>query len=145
MMTIEELHNHASPNDIDPEAEALAHLLVWEHVVVALPHLIRKDQADGPIRKLVAWYDRVAKDATCADDPPIEGLDLLIDELALVSVPLDVHAELARARWAIRVGEELVQWRRWLRTGRQGCPDLADATNRLEQVVEDARNQMKRV
>ena len=143
-MTIEELDNHASPNEIDPEAEALAHLLVWEHVVFALPHLITKQDSEGPIRELVGWYDRVVKNGTFVDEPPIEGLDILIDELALVSMPFDVHAELARARWAIRVAEELVQWRTCLSTAGQGSPGLADATNRLERVVEDARNQMKR-
>ena len=143
-MTVENLHNDASPDEIDPEAEAVSNLRAWHHVVRALPHLISADGRDGPIRELAAWYERVVEDEKCADDPPIEGLDVLIDELALVSVPFDVHAELARARWAIRVAEELVQWRRCLRTDGQESLALAEATTRLELVIEGAASQLTR-
>jgi hypothetical protein len=141
-MTIEDLHSNASPDDIDPEAHALSDLRAWHHVVRALPHLINADGGDGPIRELATWYERVVEDESCVNGPPIQGLDALVDELALVSVPFDVHAELARARWAIRVAEELVQWRRCLRTEGQESPGLAEATTRLEQLIEAAASQL---
>ena len=143
-MTVEDLHNDASPDEIDPEAEAVSSLRAWYHVVLALPHLTSADGRAEPMRDLVAWYVRVVEDENFADGPPIEALDAFIDELALVSVPFDVHAELARARWAIRVAEELVQWRGCLRTDGQGSSALAEATTRLEQVVEKAASQMTR-
>jgi hypothetical protein len=141
----EDLNNCAGSDEIDPETEAVSNLRTWHPIVRALPHLISGENRDGPIRELVAWNERVIGDENCGDDPPIEGLDVLVDELALVTVPLDVHAELARARWAVRVAEELVQWRRCLRTEGQGTAALAQATGRLERVVEEARQQTKRV
>ena len=141
-MTIKGLHNNASHDEIDPEGDAVSNLRAWHHVVHALPHLVGADGRDGPIRELCAWYERVIQDENCVDDPPIKGLDILIDELALVSVPFDVHAELARARWAMRVAEKVVQWRRCLRTDGQESLALAEATTRLEQVIEEAASQM---
>lgn len=144
-MTVEDLNNCAGSDEIDPEVEAVSSLRSWHHIVRALPHLVSADGRDGPIRELVAWNERIIADEKCGDGPPIEGLDVLVDDLALVTVPLDVHAELARARWAIRVAEELVQWRRCLRTEGPGSAALARATGRLEDVIEEARQQMKRV
>jgi hypothetical protein len=76
-------------------------------------------------------------------DPPIEGLDTLIDELPSVSVPYNVHVELARGRWAIRVAEELVKWRQCLRTAGTGSLPTGPETTRLEFSIEAARRQIE--
>ena len=143
-MTVEDIEHHASPGEIDPEAEAVSNLRTWYHVILALPHLASAEGRDEPMRELVAWYVRAVEDANCADGPPIDALDVLIDELASVNVPFDVHSELARARWAIRVAEELVQWRGCLRTDGPGSAPLAEATTRLEQTIEEAASQIVR-
>jgi hypothetical protein len=83
-----------------------------------------------------------SEDEAYSADPPIEGLDALIDELAEAAVPIDMHAELARARWAVRVAEELVRWRRSLVESGDGSRETADATNRLELAIEGARRQV---
>ncbi len=57
---------------------------------------------------LVDWYDHVISDSTFAQGPPEEGLDVLVDTLASASLPYDAMVRLSRARWAVRVAEELV-------------------------------------
>ena len=130
------------PTDTDFDAEAVSSLRAWYDVVRALPTLINEARGQS-IRALVAWYERVFEEEGFAFDPPLEGLDALIDELAVPTVPCDVHAELARARWAIRIGEELVKWRVCHRyTGTDSAP-AAVATDRLDLAIQEARRQIE--
>jgi hypothetical protein len=127
----------------DLEAAASIELRAWHHVVRALPHLVSAEERKTPVRGLVAWYERVVECDDYSAEPPIEGLDALIDELAWVVVPLNVHAELARARWAVRVAEEVVQWRRLQADA--GTSTRRCAADRLQRAIEEARNQMQQI
>ena len=70
--------------------------------------------------------------------PPSRVSFALVEELALAAQPIDSLRALADARWAIRVGEELVSWRQCCSFG-QGSSPLGSATNRLELALEEAR------
>ena len=126
--------------DLADEATIL--LRGWFPLVRILPSLIlQEDRRDGT-RGLVVWYRRVFEDAGYASGPPIEGLDALIDELAPFVVASDVHVGLARARWAIRVAEELVRWRS-CSDGNGNDPVRASrARDRLELAITGARRQL---
>jgi hypothetical protein len=131
-------------SEIGPGAEAAKLLRSWRDLVRGIPHLITVEERKRAAWGLVAWYERVLEGDDFDLDPPIEGLDTLIDQLALVSLPHDAHAELGRARWAIRVGEELVRWRRCLGTSGPGSSPVGPATDRLELAVEEARRHIER-
>ena len=130
--------------DSDFDGDAVSWLRAWYDVVRALPTLISEDARRQSIRSLVVWYERVFEEEGFAFDPPLEGLDILIDEPAVPTVPSDVHAELARARWAIRVGEELVKWRVCHRyTGPDSAPAVL-AADRLDLAIQEACRQIER-
>jgi hypothetical protein len=105
---------HATPCRSGPgTAEEVSTLLGrWLPIVGAMPQLVATKQHEAAVRRLVTWYERVFQVADYCADPPIDGLDALVDELVHVSVPADDHAELAKGRWAVRVAEELALWRR---------------------------------
>lgn len=124
--------------EIDLDAEAATALRSWQFLVRALPHLVDGKERRRALLALMYWYGRVCRDDEFADSPPIEGLDALIDELASVSVPYNVHAELARARWAVRLAEELVSWRQVLDDSGSGSEPLARATEQLEAILSEA-------
>ncbi len=124
--------------EIDIDAEVTAALRSWQFLVRALPHLIDGKERRLALVALLHWYGRICRDEQCAANPPIEGLDALIDELASVSVPYNVHAELARARWAVRVAEELVSWRQVLDASGSGSKPLARATEQLWIILGEA-------
>jgi hypothetical protein len=126
-------------DEIDLDAEAARLLRAWHDLVIGVPHLITTEERRRSTWGLVAWYERVFERDDFDLDPPIEGLDTLIDELALVSVPQTAHADLARARWAIRVAEELVRWRHCLRTAGPGSSRTGPASDRLELAIGEAR------
>jgi hypothetical protein len=138
MMTIEDHTGSNRAENPDLEAAATVELRARSHVVRALPHLVGAEERKTPLLDLVAWYERVVESEQYATAPPIEGLDALVDELALVTVPLNVLAELARARWAIRVAEELVKWR-CLRES-DGSSAVRFAADRLQRTIEQVRN-----
>lgn len=114
----------------------------WSAQVSELPQLLNTDERKRAAGALVRWYERASEDEEYSADPPIEGLDALIDELAEAAVPIDAHIELAQAQWAVRVAEELVRWRSSLVESGDGTREMADATNRLELAVEVARRQI---
>ena len=142
-MSIEEVGKEPRPYEVDPEVEATSKLRARQHLVCALPHLISTGANEETVRKLVAWYERVVENGYEAVDPPIEGLDALVDELAMASVPHSVLVELARTRWAVRVAEVLVQWRQCLHMDGPGSTALAQATGRLEDIVEAGRTHIE--
>jgi hypothetical protein len=142
-MSIEEANKGTCPYEVDPEFEALSKLHAWQHLIWALPHLIGVDLRQEAMRELVAWYERVVQNDDEAGDPPLAGLDAMTDELTAVSVPHNVLVEIARARWAIRVAEELVQWRRCLRMEGPGSFPLARATGRLEDTIEEGQSHIE--
>jgi len=142
-MTVEDLnHERTSPAEIDFGALAARALRSWADLVRATPHLVGDDARTRALWGLVAWYERVFECDDYSVNPPIEGLDVLIDELARASVPYEVHAELARARWAVRVAEELVRWRHCLRADGPGSVPTGPATDRLE-LAQEARRQIE--
>jgi hypothetical protein len=132
--------HHGVEIDIDIDEEASDLLRCWLPFVRALPQLIGAEQHEAAVRELVAWYQHVSAASDYCGDPPIEGLDALVDELVHVSVPPDEHTELAKGRWAISVAEELASWRRYLRDDDEA--DLLptrQATDRLELAIAGAR------
>jgi len=142
-MSIDEVNKEPCPHEVDPEIEALSKLRAWHHLIWALPYLINADQREEAMRELVAWYERVVVRRDEAGDPPIVALDAMTDELTLASAPHDVLVEVARARWAVRAAEELVQWRRCLRTTEAGSSPLAQATGRLEDAFEEGQSHIE--
>jgi hypothetical protein len=136
-LTTQQAESHSAEIDIDEGTSAL--LGRWLPVVRALPQLIGAEEHMAAVRELVAWYERVFAARDYCADPPIQGLDALVDELAIVAVPPRDHAELAKGRWAIRVAEELVVWRRCLRDDGAKPVAYATATDRLERAIGAAR------
>jgi hypothetical protein len=142
-MTSRELINNSKvQSEIDFAGEAVQLLRDWSAQVRDLPQLLSTDPRKRAAGALVRWYEEASEDEAYSADPPIEGLDALIDELAEAAVPMDTHAELAQARWAVRVAEELVRLRSSLVESGDGARETADATNRLELAIEGARRQM---
>ncbi len=141
-MTSSELTNNQPQSEIDFADEAARLLRDWSALVRRLPQLVSTDDRKRAIAALVSWYADASEDEAYSADPPIEGLDALIDELAEAAVPVDIHAELAQARWAVRVAEELVRWRSSLYESGEGTRETADATNRLELAIEGACRQV---
>jgi hypothetical protein len=129
---------HDAEIDIDEEASTL--LGRWFPLVGALPKLIGAKQHKAAVRELIAWYEHVlADDGYCAD-PPIQGLDALVDELVHVSVSPGEYAELAKGRSAIRVAEELASWRRCFRDHEASSVPIECAADRLAQAIIGARS-----
>jgi hypothetical protein len=128
---------HTTEIDIDKEATVL--LGRGLPIVRAMPRLIGAKQHEVAVRALIAWYEHVSSDDDYCADPPIEGLDALVDELVHVSVPPNDHAELANGRLAVRVAEELVLWRRCLRDDGPESVPTGPATDRLELAIAGAR------
>jgi hypothetical protein len=142
-MTCNELINDSQPqSEIDFVGEAARLLRDWSALVRRLPQLLSVDDRKRAVAALVRWYADVCEDDAYSVHPPIEGLDALVDELAEAAVPVQIHAELAQARWAVRVAEELVRWRSSLYESGEGTRETADATNRLELAIEGARRQV---
>ena len=139
-LTTQRKQHHTAAADLNEEATVL--LSHWLPVVAALPQLIDAKQHETAVRELVAWYERVFLLDDYRADPPIQGLDALVDELAHVSVPADDHAELAKGRWAVRVAEELVSWRRCLRASGPGPVPAGPAADLLKQAIAGARRQI---
>ena len=125
---------------VDIDTDAISFLRAWLPLVRELPHLIRRQER---VWDLLAWYEHVVEHEDYEADPPVEGLDALIDELAVPCVPYDVHAELARARWAIRVAEELVRWRHFLHSAGPDSPHTTLAIDRLDLATQEARGQIE--
>jgi hypothetical protein len=142
MTSNEIIHHNQSQHDIDFAREAARLLGDWSALVQSLPQLISTHVRKRGVSALVEWYERASEEEEYSADPPIEGLDALIDELVEAAVPVEIHAELARARWAVRVAEELVRWRRSLVECGDGTCETADATSRLELAIEGARRQL---
>jgi hypothetical protein len=142
MTSGELINNGQAQSEIDFDGEAARLLRDWSALVRSLPQLLSTDDRKRAVGALVSWYAEVSEDEAYSADPPIEGLDALIDELAEAAVPMYTHAELAQVRWAVRVAEELVRWRSSLVESGEGTRETADATNRLELAIEGARRQV---
>ncbi len=133
---------HRQAPEIDIAADAADALRAWLRQVREALAILDTPKHSDVIRGLVAWYELVFFDADFVDPPPIEGLDAVVDELALAAQPIDSLRALANARWAIRVGEELVSWRQCFRSFGQGSSPIGSATNRLELALEQARRHL---
>ena len=133
---------HRPAPEIDIAADAADALRVWLRQVREALVILDTPKYSDAIRGLVAWYERVFFDAEFVESPPVEGLDAVVDELALAAQPIGLLRGIADARWAIRVGEELVNWRQCLLSFGPGSSPLGSATNRLELALEEARRQL---
>lgn len=102
---------HRPAPELDIAADAAHALRVWLRQVREALVILDTPKYSDAIRGLVSWYERVFFDAEFVEPPPIAGLDAVVDELALAAQPIASLRALADARWAIRVGEELVSWR----------------------------------
>ncbi len=144
-MCIDRVASNRRQVEIDLDEQARSLLRSWHFVVRALPHLVSSSRAAMSVRGLVAWYETVVEIPGFSEEPPLEGLegleglDSLIGELVCSDVPPKVHRELARARRAVGVAEELVRWRKCLRTFGEGSFPTGPATDRLELALEEAR------
>lgn len=118
---------------------AAAALREWScHVAVVPLFAAREEQAER-LRDLVAWYQRVARRPTCTELPALEALGVL-DELA-DAAPTVVSVRVGLARWAVRVGEELVRLRAWSGTAASAAMSRL-ASSRLEQTLRAARREL---
>jgi hypothetical protein len=82
----------------------------WRPLVAGLSQWAQRSARRAPLEDLTRWYERASGDSSFAEDPPLEGLDALTDELTEPRI-YDGLWYMAGARWAIRVCEELVHWR----------------------------------
>lgn len=96
---------------------AVAGLGRWTRFVRPLPLLSLSDGQHRSLNTLVAWYERVCADERFANPPPTDALQALA--LLLPGLPPSSAETLVIARGAIRVAEELVDYRRLLEYRRQ--------------------------
>jgi hypothetical protein len=125
--------------DVEVAREAARALEEWRQLVVALPGRTQAVERAEALEELVAWYDRIRADPTCADAPPVSGLDALSDELTSPHSYEELGL-LAPARWAIRVCEELARWRLY-RTDGSAPATVRVAGSRLDLALMRARQQ----
>ena len=135
-------YDEDSARALDIAADAADALRCWHFVVRAVLYLVGAKGRSLAILGLLFWYKRVLESTIFADDPAPEAIDALVDELVSASTPFQVQRELARARWAIRVAEELVHWRQVSAADGPDSPALQRATDSLECVLEEARAQV---
>jgi len=128
--------------EIDIAEDAADALRAWQRQVRDALIVLDTAKYSEAIRGLCAWYERVFFDGEYAEAPPRAGLDAIVDELALAAQPYDILRALARAHWAIRVAEELSNWRQCLRSSGPESSPLGLATNRLELALDEARRQL---
>lgn len=131
----------AAPGDAEAvAAEAGSAVGRWSPIVGMVPSLASRASRSEPLRHLVIWYEQVAADPETAGAPPVEGIDALVDELTS-AISSETFDRLGRARWAVRVAENLVG----LRTAQlpAASPAMARvASARLELVLTAARRQL---
>ncbi len=82
----------------------------WWATVENIPRWAHDARRSEALEEIVRWYERVFADPACVDPAPLAGLDALTDELTEARSH-DGLGRLARARWAVQVAEELVNWR----------------------------------
>jgi hypothetical protein len=136
------INGHRPAPEIDVAEDAADALRGWHRQVREVLVVLDAPKRSEAIRGLAAWYERVCLDGDYTEAPPREGLDIVVDELALAAQPYDILRALARAHWAIRVAEELSNWRQCLRSSGPGSSPLGLATNRLELALDEARRQL---
>ncbi len=142
-MDVDHVTNACRPaQEIDIAADTADALRGWHRQVREALALLDTPKHSEAVRGLVAWYERVFFVAAYAENPPVAGLDVVVDELSLARQPFDLLRALAQARWAIRVGEELVHWRQCLRSFGPDSLLLGPAKNRLEHALDKARRQL---
>lgn len=122
-------------------AEAVESLRQWgPQVRDALARLSVPDRRVA-VRGLAAWYTRVSHDDSYAGAPPLEGMDTVVDALAGATLADVPFRRLARARWAIRVGEAVVVWRRCREGGGDGIVAMDAVQDDLHVVLAEASRQ----
>jgi hypothetical protein len=126
--------------EIDVDRNASMLICAWRPFVGRLPLLIVGDGRKDAVMALVDWYEHVYQEEGFAAAPPLEGLDALVDHLASTPVDQGVWVELAKARWAVRVAEELASWRRVMSSS---GPGPVSATDRLEEAMHEAGRQIQ--
>ncbi|HXW80301.1 MAG TPA: hypothetical protein VEJ84_12425 [Acidimicrobiales bacterium] len=119
------------------ESLALASIQRWRRIVTPLPLTAQSEDQEKKFRGLVAWYERVCADDRYSSAAPVEGIE------ALLAIPLgntmhDLFVSMARE--AIRVAEELVNYRRLMSESGHADPRARDiARARLELSISTAR------
>ena len=121
------------------EHEGAEALEAWRAEVLEIPRWAQGAGRSIALEELVRWYERICTELACADQAPLDGLDALTDELTEASSQ-NATERLARARWAVRVAEELAHWRACRIDG--GAPARARvASSRLELALKGTRPQ----
>lgn len=91
---------------------AQAGLSRWARFVRPLPFATLHERDRPALRSLVGWYERVCVDEQYSSPPPRAGMEALLAQCQRNSRPVDNPALVARG--AIRVAEELAEYRRLL-------------------------------
>jgi hypothetical protein len=112
----------------------------WRPLVAGLSQWAQRSARRAPLEDLTRRYERASGDSSFAEDPPLEGLDALTDELTEPRI-YDGLWYMAGARWAIRVCEELVHWRA-VRADKDAPATVRVAINRLELALTAARRHL---
>jgi hypothetical protein len=120
--------------------EAEGAIQAWRPLVAALSKWAQRSARRPPLEDLSRWYERVCSDTSFSEDPPLEGLDALTDELTESRI-YDGLRHMARARWAIRACEELVHWRA-VRANKDAPATVRVALSRLELALTAARRHL---
>jgi hypothetical protein len=125
------------PTEAEVVEEAMALLGAWRRYLIAASHWAGDTSRAQGLATLDHWYEQVYADPTWAGTAPVEGIDALADELAGAASD-GARDDLAHARWAVRVAEELVHWRRVTAADRSLAPGRI-AVSRLELALRGAR------
>jgi hypothetical protein len=136
-VVLEYADRHEAPLDGDVACDASVTMQNWLPLVRAMPRWAHDDGTSAALVGLARWYERLCADLEYAAPPPLDGLDTLVEEL--ITIPAcQTLRQLGLARWAIRVGEELVQWRACL-AAKSAPAKVSMARNRLDLALRSAR------
>ncbi len=138
-MTLVYLPDDQASSESALARSALESLQSWKATVRNIPRWAHQTRRLTALIGIVRWYEQVCDQPDYAEGPSLDGLDALTDELTEARSH-DGSGRLARARWAVRVAEELVNWRASRSVpGPPAASRIADS--RLELAVTGARRQ----
>ena len=104
----------------------------WRRSIRRLPLGARREDRDA-LWELVSWYEAMCLDGRFANPAPKAGLEAFV-LMGRERTPLGPHHDVIVARRALRVAEELANYRRCLRDGAD-VPAVDIAANRLELAI----------
>jgi len=109
-MTLQDDSIRCEAFDADESSATVARSALehWRWALRGVPFTASSDEARIALRGLAAWYERICVDGTYDNPAPADGLDALT---AQEREPDHLRRDVV-SHWAVRVAEELAEWRR---------------------------------